>query len=376
MNEKDSRKLISATNWTLLITFLFFLCSVALTYFITMDLGPFTALTTLTFSTVLQELIALIIPVVLFIRYKRYNFSEYLRIKRSDTGMIIRIFFLSVCGYLFITCFIVLWNIIFDMNLSYASGLEDYISKDFIGVSGTILNVSVFAAIAEETVFRGLLLRGLKPLGDFYAVVLSAFAFALFHLSFSRLGYTFMLGIIIGYVAIITDNILYAVLYHFLHNTFSIFIDITYLVQNAMLSTDRTSYIIIYLVIMLVAAFIMITIFVSIKDKANKKKAEEAKRKKDLEERLALHNVVINSDDEEYISEDCSVEEAESYYKDKEKSKMKNHELTELLYLRDISEEKEYLNPTKVKFYVKDMLGYFIYIIIITYILVSGILGT
>lgn len=341
-----------------------------------MELGPFTALTTLTFSTVLQELIALIIPVVLFIRHRRFNFGEYLRVKRTDAGMMIRIFFLSVCGYLFITCFIVLWNIVFDMNLSYASGLEDYIPQDFIGVGGTILNVAVFAAIAEETVFRGLLLRGLKPLGNFYAVVLSAFAFALFHLSFFRLGYTFMLGIIIGYVAIITDNILYAMLYHFLHNTFSIFIDITYLVQNAMFSASRTSYIIIYLAIMLVAAFIMITIFISIKDKANKQKAEEAERKRDLEEKLVLHNTVINSEDEEYIGEDCSVEEAESHYKEKENNKIKNHELTELLYLRDISEEKEYLNLPKVKFYVKDMLGYFIYIMITTYILISGIPGT
>lgn len=369
MNEKDSRKIVSSSNWTLLITFSFFLCFIFLSYNIIKAFGPFSALTSLTITTVLQELVALMLPVLLFFKLKHFKFSEYVRLRPIKAGMSIRILFLAVCGYLFITCFMILWNMIFDMQLSYKPGIEDYISNDFIGMFGMILNISVFSAVAEEILFRGMLLRGLAPLGKILAVALSAFAFSVFHLSFSRLGYTFMLGIIIGAIAIITDNLMYAILYHFLHNTFSIFIDITYLVQTALLSSDRTSYIITYSIIMVVSAFIIFTIFVSIKDRAAAQKQEDLKRKEELEERIALQNAQyeLTSRGEESNIETQS--ESEELFE------IKNHELTELLYLKDIFEEKEYLNMPRVKASIKDMLGYIIYIVIATYIITTGILG-
>jgi len=331
--------------------------------------GPFSALTTLTISTILQELIALLMPVIIFIKLKHFECSKYIKLRPIKMGMSIRIFFLAVCGYIFITCFIVMWNIVFNMQLSYRPGFEDYIPNDFIGTFGMILNISVFAALAEEFVFRGMLLRGLEPLGKFLAVVLSAFAFAVFHLSFSRLGYTFMLGIIIGAIAIITDNITYAFLYHFLHNTLSIFIDITYLVKIALLSNDRASYIFVYIVIMLISAFVIFTIFVSIKEKAENQKEIEKKRKEELEYMLDMQQAMFERIGNNDFSEEQEKEEQKV-------PEVKNHELTELLYLRDIFDEKEYLNVPRVKFYIRDMFGYIIYIMIATYIIMTGIIGT
>ncbi|GEM_PF-2802313 len=376
MDERDTRKLVSATNVMLLIAFALFLACIYLTLYLTKTFGPFSALTTLTISTILQELIALIIPVVVFIRYKRFNFSKYLRIKPAKLGMSIRIFFLAVSGYLFITCFIVLWNIVFGTQFSYKPGLENYISNDFIGTMGMVVNVAVFAAIGEEILFRGMLLRGLQPLGNFKAVILTAFAFAVFHLSFARLGYTFMLGIIMGYITIATGNIMYSILYHLLHNTISIFIDITYLVQNALSATEKTNYILAYVAIMLFSASIMYVIYISIKDQTKAQRESEQQRLAELEEKLIIQNRV-KSETEEYIleddtenSEDCLIETEVN-----PKIEMKNYERTELLSLRNEFDDGEYLTPVRIRTNLTNLSGYIVFVIVATCIIIATVMG-
>ena len=378
MDEKDARKLVSSTNAMLLIAFALFLGCVYLTLYLTKTFGPFSALTTLTISTVLQELIALIIPVVIFIRYKRFNFSKYLCIKPAKLGMSIRIFFLAVSGYLFITCFIVLWNIVFGTQFSYKPGLDSYISNDFIGTMGMVLNIAVFAAIGEELLFRGMLLRGLQPLGDFKAIILSAFAFSIFHLSFSRLGYTFMLGIFMGYITIATGNIMYSILYHLLHNTISIFIDITYLVQSALSATEKTNYVIVYVAIMLFSAAIMYVIYISINDQTKAQRESEQQRLAELEEKLVIHNQVKNAT-EEYILEDdienSMVEDCLMETDDYSNAEMKNYERTELLYLRNTFEDEEYLAPVRIRTHLKDLSGYIVFVIVTTCIIIATVMG-
>lgn len=375
MDESDSRKIITLSNLTLLIAFVLFLSCVFATLYITKTLGPFTALTTLTISTILQEAIALFLPVIFFIKKLHFEFTGYLRLKSVKFAITIRIFFLAASGYLFITCFIVLWNLVFGTHFIFTKTIEDYIPNDFFGVMGIILNIAFISAIAEELLFRGVLLRGLEPLGKFWAIVLSAFAFAVFHISFYKLGYAFVLGIFLGYLAVITDNILYAIIYHCLHNIFSSFIDISYLIENAVSSSDKSKILFVYIIGLIIASLFMVTIFISIKEAIKKQRENEYIRKEELEAKLKNLNE-LKTASEAYDNEARTEQQAEILQEIEEpietetQNEMKSYELTELLYLRDIFDNKEYLRLPKVKFYLRDMFFYIAYSVLATCIII------
>ena len=79
------------------------------------------------------------------------------------------------------------------------------------------LYASVGAPIMEEIIFRGLVLRHLQPYGKGFAIVMSAFAFGIFHGNIVQIPYAFLVGLVMGYVAI-EYNILWAMVLHMINN--------------------------------------------------------------------------------------------------------------------------------------------------------------
>lgn len=75
-------------------------------------------------------------------------------------------------------------------------------------VSGAADTVSLFlysglaAPIAEEILFRGLVLRSLKPFGKRFAIFGSALLFGAFHGNLLQTPYAFLVGLVLGYVAV------------------------------------------------------------------------------------------------------------------------------------------------------------------------------
>jgi len=83
-----------------------------------------------------------------------------------------------------------------------------------------IVTLCILPAIIEELLFRGLILKGLMPMGKVVAVVASALLFSLFHLNPEQTVYQFILGIVFAFVVIQTGNLLYGMILHFLNNFF------------------------------------------------------------------------------------------------------------------------------------------------------------
>jgi len=100
-------------------------------------------------------------------------------------------------------------------GLSLMSSVESaQISTDSITM---FLYVCIGAPIAEEILFRGLVLRSLEPYGKRLAIFLSAFAFAIFHGNLVQTPYAFVVGLILGYVAM-EHNIVWAMVLHMINN--------------------------------------------------------------------------------------------------------------------------------------------------------------
>ena len=79
------------------------------------------------------------------------------------------------------------------------------------------LYAAIGAPVMEEIIFRGLALRYLEPYGKGFAVVMSAFLFGIFHGNIVQIPYAFLVGLVLGYVAI-EYNILWAMVLHMINN--------------------------------------------------------------------------------------------------------------------------------------------------------------
>lgn len=79
------------------------------------------------------------------------------------------------------------------------------------------LYAAVGAPIMEEIIFRGLVLRHLQPYGKNFAIVMSAFLFGIFHGNLVQMPYAFLVGLVMGYVAV-EYNIVWAMVLHMINN--------------------------------------------------------------------------------------------------------------------------------------------------------------
>lgn len=65
----------------------------------------------------------------------------------------------------------------------------------------TLLYGIIIGPIAEELVYRGYLMKGLKPCGRIFAIVVSSIMFSIMHANLYQLIFPLMIGLMLGYVA-------------------------------------------------------------------------------------------------------------------------------------------------------------------------------
>jgi sodium transport system permease protein len=83
-----------------------------------------------------------------------------------------------------------------------------------------LLILAVLPAACEELTFRGFILTGLRRrFSTGIAIVFSSLLFALYHFNVFQFVPAFLLGLILGLLAVRTGSILPGVLFHFIHNS-------------------------------------------------------------------------------------------------------------------------------------------------------------
>ena len=81
--------------------------------------------------------------------------------------------------------------------------------------------IAVLPAFAEEFAFRGVVLGLLRPYGQTFAVVASAFVFGIMHGNIVQIPFAFAGGLVFGFVVVRTGSLWPGILMHFLNNLLS-----------------------------------------------------------------------------------------------------------------------------------------------------------
>ncbi len=170
------------------------------------------------------EVLLILFPCTIFLLGFKFDVKKILRLN----GVSIKGLFLILGVMIFSIPVIGVINII-DLLL-----IKQFFGKVSIfdipspnGILGLFLHflfVAGFAAICEETLFRGVLLRSFERFGNLFAILLSSFLFGLMHADFERFIGTFLLGCLIGFFVYRSGSIFYGMFAHFVNNSAAVLI--------------------------------------------------------------------------------------------------------------------------------------------------------
>ena len=88
------------------------------------------------------------------------------------------------------------------------------------------ISIAIVPALAEEFLFRGVILNYLRKFGDGFAILASAVLFGVFHGNFVQIPFAFIVGLICGFLVVKTGSMLPAIFLHLLNNGTSVVLDI------------------------------------------------------------------------------------------------------------------------------------------------------
>ena len=169
-----------------------------------------------TWSLVIMMLGSQLLPLYVFWKHK---WCDYSFIKDPDAYSFLLWAAVGWVGFVIIATFIQTYVPQFEWDLEFLKDIGE-MSKNPLG----IISVCVLAPLLEEGIFRGTIERKLlekKDRSPWFAIVLSALAFAIVHMNLIQGIIALTLGIFMGWIYYRTRNIWYCIFVHALNNTVS-----------------------------------------------------------------------------------------------------------------------------------------------------------
>jgi len=172
---------------------------------------------------VLAQLLFLALPPILLVRFGGYDLKRTFYLTWPNGRQVVgAVVFLA--GATTFAWFLAWFQSLFmEVPVEFLEMMADFLTADSPGrFIWLIFMVALIPAIAEEVVFRGVLLSGLRSrLSIMGAVVLSGLIFGLFHLAPDtafRILPTAWLGMVLAWVVLASGSLPLAMVLHFLNN--------------------------------------------------------------------------------------------------------------------------------------------------------------
>lgn len=164
-------------------------------------------------------LVAILIGWLLALAWKKTNFC-FRELWKTERAMTYRSFWRILVVFLGVQGLLQIWVILIEtvLNMLGLTAMDAIESASGGGDTVSMfLYICLGAPIAEEVLFRGLLLRSLKPYGKGFAIFTTAFLFGIFHGNLVQTPFAFLVGLILGYVAV-EYSIGWAMVLHMINN--------------------------------------------------------------------------------------------------------------------------------------------------------------
>jgi len=211
----------------------------------------------LKYFQIVNQIGIFIVPAILFVMLTDDNFSGYLKL---DNGIkrfsIIFGFIVLVVSLPFINWLV---QINSEMHLRpFLAGVERWMRNsednarkltdaflstgEWGGFLVNLLMVAGLAAVGEELIFRGILVRLFREWtrNVHLSVIIPAFLFSALHLQFYGFFGRLMLGVMLGYLFVWSGSLWVPIVVHFLNNAMAV--TLSFLDQRGIINTDLESF--------------------------------------------------------------------------------------------------------------------------------------
>lgn len=183
--------------------------------------GKYLILKEVWFVCLLRVLSAGLLIGLFFIYSKRQkiDFIKASGIKKKTNYINIALCIILGIGLVYFTAPII--NIVSYLISLTGIDIQTGIDMPLTGIGDLVLALLMIAllpAISEELIYRGIIFNGLKKWGKWPAILLSALLFCLMHGAVEQFTYTFILGIVLGYLMWETGALWLCMLVHFVNN--------------------------------------------------------------------------------------------------------------------------------------------------------------
>lgn len=155
---------------------------------------------------------------VFHVLMKRIPDSEIGEQKKLSFGQFIGFFIICIAGTYISNMVGSFINVLIELikGLEVLNPLETFFDSNMILA---MVYAVICAPILEELIFRKILLDKLRRFGDLPAILLTGFAFGIFHFNLSQFFYATVLGVFFAYITIRTNRLRYAIILHMMVNS-------------------------------------------------------------------------------------------------------------------------------------------------------------
>ncbi len=176
---------------------------------------------------VLTQIIAVLLPAMIYLKFKKVKVKEVLRFKPIKLPQIGLIIILGLTGQ-FIAQLLNFPIILLLQLLGEIPPPVIPIPENLHGLAVSIIIIAVFPAVCEEIFMRGIVMRAYERRGTKAAIVLSAILFGLMHGDIKNLIGPIFFGLLFGYLVIRTGSIFAGMIAHFINNAVAITLEYFY----------------------------------------------------------------------------------------------------------------------------------------------------
>ncbi len=171
-------------------------------------------------TRIVVQIFAILLPLIIFTRSKNINFQKFYRFNKISPKNCAIIAVLGVSSQFIGTVLKAFSNMIFTVfKIPYSVESEAISVPDSGGkFLVAFIGLALLPALAEELLFRGLVVRSYEKWGTKSAIIISALLFGILHLDISSLLATIFMGLLLAYVVVKTDSILAGMLLHLVNN--------------------------------------------------------------------------------------------------------------------------------------------------------------
>ena len=107
------------------------------------------------------------------------------------------------------------------LGVEFSGGMQTGTRYSTLGMVMLFISIAIIPAIIEEFAIRGVVMQPLLKYGEKFAILTSALFFSLLHGNMFQIPYTFVGGLILGYLMIKTKSMWPPIILHFVNNGYS-----------------------------------------------------------------------------------------------------------------------------------------------------------